>query len=102
MAAAADPTRPAPASLGSALEGQVRVIADKATNSLIVMSSGRDFLAIKDVIHALDQPRRQVFIEAMILEVQLNNDSTSAQRARRWPDERPARSWLGGVQTPNA
>ena len=36
--------------LGSSLEGQVRVIGDKPTNSLIVMSSGRDFLAMRDVI----------------------------------------------------
>src|SRR5213075_250449 len=57
--------------LGASLEGQVRVIGDKPTNSLIVMSSGRDFIAIKDVVRRLDQPRRQVFIEALILEVQL-------------------------------
>ena len=57
--------------LGSSLEGPVRVIGDKPTNSLIVMSSGRDFLAVRDVIRQLDQPRRQVFIEALILEVQI-------------------------------
>ena len=38
--------------LGSSLEGQVRVIGDKPTNSLIVMSSGRDFIAVRDVIRA--------------------------------------------------
>ncbi|HEX7840737.1 MAG TPA: hypothetical protein VF469_24840, partial [Kofleriaceae bacterium] len=57
--------------LGASLEGQVRVIGDKPTNSLIVMSSGRDFIAIKDVVRRLDQPRKQVFIEALIMEVQL-------------------------------
>ncbi|HET9627698.1 MAG TPA: type II secretion system secretin GspD [Kofleriaceae bacterium] len=60
--------------LGSTLEGQVRVIGDKPTNSLIIVSSGRDFLAIKEVVHRLDQPRRQIFIEALILEVQLSKD----------------------------
>ncbi|HEY5924543.1 MAG TPA: type II secretion system secretin GspD [Kofleriaceae bacterium] len=58
--------------LGSSLEGQVRVIGDKPTNSLIVMSSGRDYIAVRDVVRRLDQPRRQIFIEALILEVQLN------------------------------
>ncbi|MBV8760900.1 MAG: type II secretion system secretin GspD [Deltaproteobacteria bacterium] len=69
---------PAPASnvgdLGAALEGQVRVVNDDPTNSLIVMSSGRDYLAIKNVIRDLDKPRRQIFIEALILEVQLNKE----------------------------
>jgi general secretion pathway protein D len=66
---------PAPiADLGAQLEGPVRVIGDKPSNSLIVMSSGRDFLALRGVIHELDQPRRQVYIEAMILEVAVGND----------------------------
>src|SRR5262249_60400727 len=63
-----------PDNLGASLEGQVRVIGDKPTNSLIVMSSGRDFIAIKDVVRRLDQPRKQVFIEALILEVQIGKE----------------------------
>jgi general secretion pathway protein D len=56
------------------LEGQVHVIADPKTNKLIVTASGRDFLAIKDVIQQLDEPRRQVFIETVILDVQTEDD----------------------------
>jgi general secretion pathway protein D len=71
------PPRPAPApapagDLGSSLEGTVRVIGDKPTNSLIIMSSGRDYIAVRDVVRRLDQPRRQIFIEALILEVQIS------------------------------
>jgi len=44
------------------------VISDQPTNKLIVMSSGRDFLAIRDVIRELDVPRRQVYIEATIFD----------------------------------
>ena len=62
--------------LGAALEGQVRVIADPPTNSLIVMSSGRDFLAIKEVIRQLDLPRRQVYIETVILDVDVTDRTT--------------------------
>lgn len=69
---ASKPASPAD-NLGASLEGQVRVIGDKASNSLLVVSSGRDFLAIRSVIHDLDQPRRQVYIETMILEVQLSD-----------------------------
>ncbi|HEY3802707.1 MAG TPA: type II secretion system secretin GspD [Kofleriaceae bacterium] len=68
---------PAAASLDSlALEGQAHVIPDKATNKLIVMSTGHDFVALKHVIDELDEPRREVYIEAVIIDV--NDDDTSA------------------------
>ncbi|HEY6033625.1 MAG TPA: secretin N-terminal domain-containing protein, partial [Kofleriaceae bacterium] len=56
------------------LDGEAHVIADKGTNKLIVMASGRDFLALKSIIQELDEPRKQVYIEATILEVELEND----------------------------
>jgi general secretion pathway protein D len=65
-----NPAAPGAAGISSALEGQVRIIADKPTNSLIVMSSGRDYFALKEVIRQLDMPKRQVYIETVILEVQ--------------------------------
>ncbi|HTM22113.1 MAG TPA: secretin N-terminal domain-containing protein, partial [Kofleriaceae bacterium] len=55
-----------------AFEGQVRVTADKPTNSLVVVASVKDFLAVREIIRKLDIPRRQVFIEAIILEVSAN------------------------------
>ena len=78
-AAAPTPNKPAvPApDAAPAIDGKVRVIADNPTNSLIVLSSGRDFLALKEVIAALDQPRPQVYIETMIVEVGINNDVTT-------------------------
>ncbi|KAB2906823.1 MAG: type II secretion system protein GspD, partial [Kofleriaceae bacterium] len=44
---------------------------DAPTNSLVVLSSGRDFQALKEVVRQLDTPRRQVFIEAVILELNI-------------------------------
>jgi general secretion pathway protein D len=58
---------------GAAFEGQVRITHDAPTNSLVVLSSGRDFQALKEVVRALDIPRRQVFIEAVILELNVGN-----------------------------
>jgi general secretion pathway protein D len=101
--APATPNAPAPAPLGdgTSLEGQVRVIGDKATNSLIIMASGRDFLAVREVIKRLDQARRQIFIEALILEVQISktlNIGTSSHGG--YPTSR-GDLILGGVQTPD-
>jgi len=59
--------------LTGAVTGTVRVVADNKSNKLIVTSSGRDYIAIRDVIRELDMPRRQVFIEMVVLEVQLND-----------------------------
>jgi general secretion pathway protein D len=101
--AGAPPPTPTPAGggeLGAALEGQVKVTNDDPTNSLIVMSSGRDYLAIKDVIRRLDQPRRQIFIEALILEVTLNKETDLGTSSHGGlPVENGSAIVLGGVQT---
>lgn len=52
-------------------EGAVKVSADKATNSIVVTSSRRDYGSLRAVIDRLDQARRQVFIEAVIMDLQL-------------------------------
>lgn len=54
-------------------EGAVRITADKSTNSVIVTSSLRDYAQIRNVIDKLDQPRRQVFIEAVVMDVSTND-----------------------------
>ena len=61
-----------PGQAGSLFEGEVKVASDKATNSLIIVASGRDYMILRDLIKKLDITRRQVFIEATILEISLN------------------------------
>jgi general secretion pathway protein D len=65
------PSGPTSVSTGplTVLEGPAKVSADDTTNSLIVTASVRDFQNIKEVITALDRPKRQVFIEAVILDI---------------------------------
>ncbi|MBK6847632.1 MAG: type II secretion system secretin GspD [Proteobacteria bacterium] len=55
-------------------EGEVKVTADKATNSLVIVASTKDYLNTRRVIQELDVPRRQVFVEAVIMEVSLSKD----------------------------
>jgi general secretion pathway protein D len=51
--------------------GQVRISADKATNSLIIMADKEDYLVLEEVIEKLDIPRSMVYIEALIMEVDM-------------------------------
>jgi general secretion pathway protein D len=100
------PPAAAPGPTGSAdlgqLQGSVRVIAEPKTNKLLVMSSGRDFLAIREVIRALDVPRRQVYIEAMILEVQVSNGTKLGTSSHGAYDAGTDNALLiGGVQAPD-
>ncbi|MFT3914356.1 MAG: type II secretion system secretin GspD [Anaeromyxobacteraceae bacterium] len=54
--------------------GEVKVTADKTQNALLIQASGADFVAMSRLIQKLDRPRRQVFVEAVIMEVNLKNE----------------------------
>ena len=56
----------------SEFEGPAQVFADKATNSIIVSATKTAYLRIQSVIRDLDIRRKQVFVEAVILEVQVD------------------------------
>lgn len=56
-------------------EGELKVTADKSTNSLIITSSGRDYATLRLVIGELDKPRRQVFIEAVIMDLAVSDSN---------------------------
>lgn len=51
------------------LSSKVNVMADKATNSLIIMADKEDYPVLEDVISKLDIPRAMVYIECLIMEV---------------------------------
>jgi general secretion pathway protein D len=74
-----DQPRPAPAPSGGSsegaagFEGPVHVTHDKPTNSIVVTASFKDFLALREVIRRLDIPRPQVYIEATIAEIGVDN-----------------------------
>lgn len=53
--------------------GQVRIVPDPRTNTLMVYSTYADFQRIRDVVNTMDVPQSQVAIEAMIVEVELND-----------------------------
>ena len=66
---------------------KVRIAADKATNSLIIMAEAEDWVVLEDIIKKIDIPRAMVYIEALIMEVSVEKDF------------RLGTEWLAGGQT---
>ncbi|MDH3976514.1 MAG: hypothetical protein OEV42_19800 [Deltaproteobacteria bacterium] len=54
------------------ITGNIAITPDKATNALVITASPRDFRVIKGVIEKLDIRRRQVYVEATIMEISLD------------------------------
>jgi general secretion pathway protein D len=52
----------------------VQVVPDKATNALVITAKKDDFLLLEDVIQKLDIARRMVYIEALLMEVDMDKD----------------------------
>jgi general secretion pathway protein D len=53
---------------------EVQIVADKATNSLVITANKADYAVLEDVIKKLDIPRRMVYLEALIMEVNADKD----------------------------
>ena len=56
------------------VSSKVRITADKATNSLIITAEKEDYQALEAVIRKLDIPRSMVYIECLIMEVNVEKD----------------------------
>ena len=54
---------------------EVKISVNEALNALLIVSSAGDYRALAEVIDELDRPVRQVFIETLIMEVNLSRDS---------------------------
>jgi len=65
------------ASSGSSRNGEfenpVSVTADPATNSLVISAAPQDYEVLRKVVEQLDVPRVQVFVQAIIVEVNINH-----------------------------
>ncbi|HUJ60210.1 MAG TPA: type II secretion system secretin GspD [Kofleriaceae bacterium] len=99
---AAGASSPAPPAAGAtpSIEGSAHVIADDKSNKLLVSASGRDYLAIKDVIDQLDEPRRQVYIDTVILTIDVSNERDLGSSSHgALPIQNGSGIELGGVQT---
>lgn len=57
-----------------AISSKVHISADKATNSLIITADTEDYQVLESIIKKVDIPRAMVYIEALIMEVNVNKD----------------------------
>lgn len=64
-----------PTTAAELFSGEVKVSADKSTNALVIIASQNDYRSLLRVIEKLDIQRRQVFVEAVIMEVNLDRNS---------------------------
>jgi general secretion pathway protein D len=56
------------------LSKDVQIVADKATNTLIITATIDDYKVLEDVIQSLDVSRPMVYIEALIMEVKVTKN----------------------------
>ncbi|MDT8440024.1 MAG: type II secretion system secretin GspD [Desulfuromonadales bacterium] len=57
---------------GTLAAGPVSITADKPTNALIINASPEDYRTIHEIIEKLDIKRKQVYVEALILELSMD------------------------------
>jgi general secretion pathway protein D len=57
-----------------AISKAVDILADEETNSLIITASRSEFLVLESVVQKLDIPRRMVYLEALIMEVNVERN----------------------------
>jgi len=82
-------------------QGEVRISADKSTNSLVITANQADYRALSKVIEKLDIRRRQVFVEAVIMEVSLDRSMEFGIQAHQGFNISSSRGDVPGVVATN-
>jgi cell division septation protein DedD len=70
------PRPPTPAAPGAKPEEQLRIVADPATNSLIIYGTAQEFQNIKNILKELDAVPRQVLLDVLVAEVTLSDNQS--------------------------
>ncbi len=66
------PAAPAGGATAVLFSGDIKVTADPATRSLVILASQSDFYSLQPVIEKLDAERKQVYIEVYLLELTIS------------------------------
>ena len=77
--------------------GEITVTPYSPTNSLIIQASPDDYLSLVEIIKALDKRPKQVFVEAMIMEVSINKALNAGTKWRVMSEHNNKPIAIGGV-----
>lgn len=93
-----DPKAAAGAEKGKApvLSKDISILADKATNSLVITANRDDFKVLSDVIAKLDVARTMVYIEALIMEVSVTKNFQVGVEWRTMQDLSDSSAYFAG------
>jgi len=80
-------------SLGGNFQDEVRITHDPPTNALVITASRDDYRRLRKVIDLLDIPRKQVFVETVIMEI---SDSDRRDTGASWHGGKPGEG-AGGI-----
>ncbi|MBI4209397.1 MAG: type II secretion system secretin GspD [Deltaproteobacteria bacterium] len=69
---AGQPRQPGQTAAVAEFVGGIKITADKSTNSLVIVADPQDYETLKAVIDKLDIRRRQVFVEAAVVEISVD------------------------------
>ena len=79
--------------------GGITVTADKASNALIIVASPSDYYNLSQIVRQLDKRRRQVYVEAMIVEASVEKLRTVGVQWRVSAQSKGAPVAIGGFGT---
>ncbi|MBF0564924.1 MAG: type II secretion system secretin GspD [Nitrospirae bacterium] len=79
--------------------GDILITPDEATNSLVIVAPPSDYRNIVEVIKKLDRKRKQVYVEAMIVEVSINGALNLGANWRAIAQRNGEPVFIGGVGT---
>jgi general secretion pathway protein D len=79
--------------------GKIILSPDKATNSLIIVASPADYQSLMQVIKQLDRKRKQVYVEAMIVEASIDNLRELGAKWRITAEKNNEPVFIGGFGT---
>ncbi len=90
-------TEPGKSKVGELSKDNIKILANKRTNAIILQASKADTAAIRDIIRDMDIMLSQVLIETVVLDVSLNN---SMQTGIDWVQRLSQTGKLGGDMNP--
>ena len=95
-------TAPGPQTALFEAAGGISITPDKATNSLLIVASPADYQNLAQIIKQLDKRRKQVFVEAMIIEASIDKLKELGTKWRAAVTNNGEPVAIGGVGTMDA